>query len=41
MLVLYFGAGAWIQEEVIFTGLLQAFLQEQWARSFPAPRRLP
>ncbi len=31
MLGLYFGAGASIQEEVIFRGLLQSFLQEQWA----------
>ncbi|MGB6603528.1 MAG: type II CAAX endopeptidase family protein [Steroidobacteraceae bacterium] len=34
MLGLYFGAGASIQEEVIFRGLLQSFLQEQWTRSF-------
>ncbi|MFI4969504.1 MAG: CPBP family intramembrane glutamic endopeptidase [Lysobacterales bacterium] len=30
MLVLYFGAGAPIQEEVIFRGLLQSFLARRW-----------
>jgi len=34
MLCLYFGAGASIQEEVIFRGLLQTFLEERWKRTF-------
>ena len=34
MLGLYFGAGASIQEEIIFRGLLQTFLEERWKRSF-------
>jgi membrane protease YdiL (CAAX protease family) len=31
MLWLYFGVGAAIQEEVIFRGLLQSFLDQRWA----------
>ena len=34
MLALYFGIGAPIQEEVIFRGLLQSFVQERWAHVF-------
>ncbi len=34
MLGLYFGAGASIQEEIIFRGLLQSFLDEHWKRTF-------
>jgi membrane protease YdiL (CAAX protease family) len=34
MLWLYFGVGASIQEEVIFRGLLQSFLQQRWRTIF-------
>jgi membrane protease YdiL (CAAX protease family) len=34
ILSLYFGAGASIQEEIIFRGLLQSFLEERWKRTF-------
>jgi membrane protease YdiL (CAAX protease family) len=34
MLALYFGAGASIQEEIIFRGLLQSFLAQRWKRTF-------
>jgi membrane protease YdiL (CAAX protease family) len=38
MLWLYFGVGASIQEEVIFRGLLQSFLEQRWmTHSFPSP----
>src|SRR5260370_35432294 len=30
MLWLYFGVGASVQEEVIFRGLLQSFLEQRW-----------
>lgn len=34
MLWLYFGVGASIQEEVIFRGLLQSFLEQRWTTRF-------
>ncbi|MGB7584289.1 MAG: CPBP family intramembrane glutamic endopeptidase [Terriglobales bacterium] len=34
MLWLYFGVGASVQEEVIFRGLLQSFLEQRWATLF-------
>ena len=34
MLVVYFGAGSPIQEEVIFRGLLQSFLARRWPSMF-------
>jgi membrane protease YdiL (CAAX protease family) len=34
MLWLYFGVGASIQEEVIFRGLLQSFLEQRWITLF-------
>ncbi len=38
MLWLYFGVAASIQEEVIFRGLLQSFLEQRWVtNSFPSP----
>ncbi len=38
MLWLYFGMAASIQEEVIFRGLLQSFLEQQWVtNSFSSP----
>jgi len=36
MLWLYFGVGAAVQEEVIFRGLLQSFLEQRWETSFSA-----
>lgn len=38
MLWLYFGVGASIQEEVIFRGLLQSFLEQRWTTRFSVSR---
>jgi len=38
MLWLYFGLGASIQEEVIFRGLIQSFLEQRWAPAVPLSR---